>query len=119
MPQKYFASELRHRLFSPADPSFGFVLLATPQGYSIYHAGTLSVRKPFARHYSLLANYTFSKSIDLATDVQLTDTPTDYLKPNLDRAVGDMMCASDSYSRCWRNLPKRGPPRCAISLSQC
>ena len=75
--------------FTPADPNFGFVLLATPQGYSIYHAGTFSVRKPFARHYSLLANYTFSKSIDLATDVQLTDTPMDYLDPNLDRAVGD------------------------------
>jgi hypothetical protein len=75
--------------FTPADPNFGFALLATPQGYSIYHAGTLSVRKPFARHYSILANYTYSKSIDLATDVQLTDTPTDYLDPNLDRAVGD------------------------------
>ena len=37
----------------------------------------------------MLANYTYSKSIDLATDVQLTDTPQDYLNPNLDRAVGD------------------------------
>jgi hypothetical protein len=75
--------------FTPADPNFGFVLLATPQGYSIYHAGILSVRKPFARHYSVLANYTFSKSIDLATDIQLTDTPTNYLDPRRDRAVGD------------------------------
>ena len=47
------------------------------------------MRKPFARHYSVLANYTFSKSIDLATDVQLTDAPTDYLDPHRDRAVGD------------------------------
>jgi hypothetical protein len=37
----------------------------------------------------VLANYTFSKSIDLATDVQLTDTPMDYLHPGLDRAIGD------------------------------
>jgi hypothetical protein len=75
--------------FTPADTNFGFALLASPSGYSIYHGGTVSIRKPFAHHYSLLANYTFSKSIDLATDVQLTDTPMDYLKPNLDRALGD------------------------------
>src|SRR6516165_847195 len=63
--------------------------MASPSGFSIYHAGTVSVRKPFARYYSVLANYTFSKSIDLATDVQLTDSPMDYLRPQLDRAVGD------------------------------
>jgi len=75
--------------FTPADMNFGFALLASPSGYSIYHGGTVGIRKPFAHHYSLLANYTFSKSIDLATDVQLTDTPMDYLKPNLDRGLGD------------------------------
>jgi hypothetical protein len=75
--------------FAPADPNFGFTLEATPTAYSIYHAGTLSVRKPFARHYSVLANYTYSKSIDISTDIQLTDTPMDYLQPNLDRAVGE------------------------------
>jgi hypothetical protein len=75
--------------FTPADPNFGFTLLATPSGYSIYHAGTLSVRKPFAHHYSILANYTYSKSIDISTDVQLTDTPMDYLHPGLDRALSD------------------------------
>jgi hypothetical protein len=75
--------------FTPADPDFGFSLMASPSGFSIYHAGTVSLRKPFARHYSVLANYTFSKSIDLATDVQLTDSPMDYLRPQLDRAVGD------------------------------
>jgi hypothetical protein len=75
--------------FVPADPNFGFTLEATPTAYSIYHAGTLSVRKPFAHHYSILANYTYSKSIDISTDIQLTDTPMDYLHPNLDRAVGE------------------------------
>jgi hypothetical protein len=75
--------------FTPADPNFGFTLLAAPSGYSLYHAGTLSVRKPFAHHYSILGNYTFSKSMDISTDVQLTDTPMDYLHPNLDRAVSE------------------------------
>jgi carboxypeptidase family protein len=75
--------------FVPADPRFGFALIATPTGYSNYNGGTLSLRRNFANHYSVLANYTYSKSIDIATDVQLTDTPTDYLDPNLDRAIGD------------------------------
>jgi outer membrane receptor protein involved in Fe transport len=75
--------------FAPADPNFGFALEATPTAYSIYHAGTLSVRKLFAQHYSILANYTYSKSIDIATDIQLTDTPMDYLHPSRDRSLGD------------------------------
>jgi hypothetical protein len=75
--------------FTPADPRFGFALIATPTGFSIYNGGIVSVRKSFARHYSVLANYTYSKSIDIATDVQLTDTPQNYLDPNGDRAVGD------------------------------
>lgn len=75
--------------FTPADPNFGFTLEATPTAYSVYHAGTLSVRKPFAHHFSILANYTYSKSIDISTDIQLTDSPMDYLHPNLDRAVGE------------------------------
>jgi hypothetical protein len=75
--------------FTPADPRFGFALIATPTGFSIYNGGILSVRRDFAHHYSVLANYTYSKSIDIATDVQLTDTPQDYLDPNGDRSVGD------------------------------
>jgi len=75
--------------FVPADPNFGFALIATPSGFSIYNGGIVSVRRNFANHYSVLANYTYSKSIDIATDVQLTDTPQDYLNPNGDRAVGD------------------------------
>src|SRR5271163_3947107 len=75
--------------FTPADPNFGFALIATPTAFSIYNGGILSLRRNFANHFSVLANYTYSKSIDIATDVQLTDTPQDYLNPNLDRAVGD------------------------------
>jgi len=75
--------------FRPADPRFGFALIATPSGYSVYHGGTFSMRREFASHYSVLANYTWSKSIDLATDVQLTDTPQNYLAPNQDRSTGD------------------------------
>jgi hypothetical protein len=80
-------------LFVPIDqgsgPPFGFVLIVNPIGWSIYNGGTLSVRKPFSHHFSVLANYTYSKSIDIATTVNLPATPQDYLHPQLDRGVGD------------------------------
>lgn len=44
---------------------------------SFYHAGTLQVTKRFSRNYSVNANYTFSKTIDEATDFN-----TDYLAQN-------------------------------------
>ena len=75
--------------FTPADPAFGFALEAVPSGYSIYNGGTLSVHKILSRHYSVLANYTYSKSIDIATDVQLTDSPMDYLHPERDRGLSE------------------------------
>ncbi|NDQ56130.1 MAG: TonB-dependent receptor [Acidipila sp.] len=75
--------------FTPADPNFGFVLYVQPVGFSIYHAGTVSVRKSFTHHFDFLANYTFSKSIDIATTVNLPNTPVNFLHRGADRAVGD------------------------------
>ena len=75
--------------FAPADPNFGFALLATPSGWSIYNAGSILLRKELAQHYSVLANYVYGKSIDIATENQLQDEPQDYLEPQLDRAVSD------------------------------
>ncbi|MDW5267685.1 MULTISPECIES: TonB-dependent receptor [Acidobacteriaceae] len=75
--------------FQPADPGFGFALYASPSGWSIYNAGTVSLRKELDHHYSVLANYTYGKSMDIATENQLQDEPQDYLQPQLDRAVSD------------------------------
>jgi hypothetical protein len=75
--------------FAPADPNFGFVLFDTASGWAIYNAGTASLRRDLANHFSLTAAYTFGKSIDVATEGQLQDEPQDYLAPQLDRAVGD------------------------------
>jgi hypothetical protein len=83
-----FLSDGRQK-FAPADPNFGFVLYATPSGWSIYNSGTLGLRKELAQHYSILANYVYGKSIDIATENQLQDEPQDYLAPQLDRAVSD------------------------------
>jgi hypothetical protein len=75
--------------FAPIDPGFGFVLYVKPDGFSLYNAGTVSLRKAMSHHFNLLANYTYSKSIDIATTVNLPNTPENYLNPRLDRAVGD------------------------------
>ena len=79
--------------FAPIDQNggvpFGFVLEVKPAGFSLYNAGTLSVRKSMSHHFNLLANYTYSKSIDIATTVNLPNTPENYLHPEYDRAVGD------------------------------
>src|SRR6266849_6765499 len=40
----------------PADPRFGFVLYVKPIGFSIYNAGTFSLRKAFSHHFNFLAN---------------------------------------------------------------
>jgi len=75
--------------FIPADPNFGFVLYVHPIGWSIYNAGTVSLRKSFSHHFNFLANYTYSKSLDIATTVNLPNTPENYLCPQCDRGVGD------------------------------
>ena len=58
--------------FSPADTNFGFALYATPSGWSIYNAGTVSLRRQLKNHYSVLANYTYGKSIDVATETSFS-----------------------------------------------
>ncbi|WP_263374435.1 TonB-dependent receptor [Granulicella aggregans] len=83
-----FLSDGRQK-FTPADPAFGFVLYDTPSGWSIYHGGSVTLRKEFSQHFSVLTNYVYGKSIDLATENQLQDEPQDYLQPQLDRSVSD------------------------------
>lgn len=73
----------------PQLPPFGFVLEVKPIGFSLYNAGTLSLRKAMSHHFNFLANYTYSKSIDISTTVNLPNTPENYLHPEYDRAVGD------------------------------
>lgn len=75
--------------FAPADATFGFALFATPTGWAIYNAGTAVLRRDFAQHYSAMASYTFSKSVDVGTENQLQDEVQDYLAPQLDRSVSD------------------------------
>jgi hypothetical protein len=64
-------------------------LIAEATGWSIYNSGSVGLRKEFGENFSVLANYVYGKSIDIATENQLQDEPQDYLAPQLDRAVGD------------------------------
>src|SRR5262249_12847002 len=67
------------QVFPPSDPNFGFALIVAPIGFSVYHGGTLGFRKNFSHHFSASANYTYSKSMDISTDVQLGNTPYNFL----------------------------------------
>jgi outer membrane receptor protein involved in Fe transport len=76
-------------LLAPADFGYGFALMVAPVGFSIYHGGTLSVRKTFAHHYSLLTNYVYSKSLDISTTINLPNVPQNYLHIRQDKAISD------------------------------
>ncbi len=72
-----------------ADPNFGFAFLDSPIGYSIYHAGVLTFNRRFRNHFQLMANYTWSKSIDNQTTIGYPTGPQNYLRIDLERAVSD------------------------------
>ncbi len=66
--------------FSDMDANFS-------NGNSVYHGLTVNLKKRFTRHYEFLASYTYSHTIDDATDLQATLTPQDSYYPNLDRST--------------------------------
>ena len=55
-------------------------------GTSDYSGLTVNVKKRFSNHYEMLASYTWSHSIDDATDLEATLEPQDNFHPNLDRS---------------------------------
>jgi hypothetical protein len=62
-------------------PAFNSVLVGYPDANSTYHALVVSFEKRFSSHWSTLASYTWSKSIDVATTGRtpihpLSTTPT-------------------------------------------
>ena len=72
-----------------ADPNFGFAFLDSPDAKSIYNAGFATLSKRFGNHYSVMANYTWSKSIDNQTTIQFATGPQNYLRRDLEHAVSD------------------------------
>src|SRR5271165_161501 len=56
-------------------------------GTSDYSGMTVNLKKRFSNHYEMLASYTWSHSIDDATDLEATLEPQDNFHPNLDRST--------------------------------
>jgi hypothetical protein len=48
----------------PLYPNFGSIVMVEPAGRSFYHAGQFTAEKRFSRGFTVLANYTYSKTID-------------------------------------------------------
>lgn len=103
--------------FAPADFRFGFTLLNTPTGYSIYHAGILGFRKIMSHHYTIVANYVWSRSIDNITTIQLSAGPEDFLKPQRERAVSDNHIAHRFTASVLAEAPDRIPLLRGFKLS--
>lgn len=74
---------------APADPNFGFAFLDSPDAFSIYHSGFISLNKRFSDHFSINSNYTWSKSIDNQTTIQFATGPQNYLRRDLERGLSD------------------------------
>jgi outer membrane receptor protein involved in Fe transport len=55
----------------PLAPNFGTITMIEPTGRSNYHSLQLTVDKRFAKGFTLLGNYTFSKSLDHSSDNKL------------------------------------------------
>ncbi len=53
---------------------------------SSYHSGTVSLAKRFSGHYSIVANYTWSHTIDSGGDPSLNGTPEDPYRRYLEKA---------------------------------
>ena len=75
-------------------PAFGFLNRAVLQNNveestasSFYHALILQASKRFSNHFSVNANYTFSKAIDDVTDFNSDFEPQDQLNARADRAL--------------------------------
>jgi carboxypeptidase family protein/TonB-dependent receptor-like protein len=72
-----------------SDPNFGFAFLDSPEAYSIYHGGFLTFNRRFRNNFQLMANYTWSRSIDNQTTIGYPTGPQNYLRKDLERAVSD------------------------------
>jgi hypothetical protein len=59
------------------------------QSYALYEGGIAELTKRFSNHFSVFANYTFSKGIDTSTDYNTDYGPQDPTNLNLDRSLSE------------------------------
>jgi hypothetical protein len=74
----------------PLYPNFGSVELVEANGNSSYNSLQLTLQRRFLNGFSILANYTWSKSIDITSQNKQTgETATDPFNLEFDRGVSD------------------------------
>jgi len=61
----------------------------TSASSAVYQAGILELKKNFSNHFTLLANYTFSKGFDTGTDFNSDYGPQDPTNLGLDRGLSE------------------------------
>lgn len=73
--------------FDGYNPSFSSISMAQTTSNSIYHGGTLAVRRQFSAGFSFQANYTYGKVLTDAEAEQGTTSYYDVNNRSLDRSV--------------------------------
>ncbi len=61
----------------------------TSAAYALYEGGILEVKKTFSDHYTIFANYTYSKAFDTSTDYNTDYGPQDPTDLALDRGLSE------------------------------
>jgi hypothetical protein len=78
----------------PVSPCFVNTLIVQNNQYTsaasaLYEGGILEVKKRFGNHYTLFANYTYSKAFDTTTDYNTDYGPQDPTNLGLDRGLSE------------------------------
>lgn len=82
-----YTGDLLDGRFDGFNPSFSTISMAQTTSNSIYHGGTLLVRRQFSAGFLLQANYTYGKVLTDAETEQGTTAFYDVYNRRLDRAV--------------------------------
>jgi Carboxypeptidase regulatory-like domain len=82
-----FRGDLLDNLFQGLNPSFSSINFIESTSSSIFHGGTIQVRKPFSRGFMLQSAYTFGKAIDDADDLVGITNYQDISNRRLNRAL--------------------------------
>jgi hypothetical protein len=82
-----FVGDMMDGRFNGFNPSFSKINMQESVGNSVYHGGSLSLRRPFRNGFTLQGAYTFGKAID-DTDSLTSDTNyQDAANRRLDRGI--------------------------------
>jgi outer membrane receptor protein involved in Fe transport len=82
-----YAGDLLDNRFDGFNSSFAAVNLISATADSIYHGGSLQVRRQFANGFTVQASYTFSRAIDVSDDLTNASNYQNVWNRRADRAL--------------------------------